>query len=301
MNKKQLPNNLPDKPGVYFFLDNNKKPIYIGKATSLRDRVRSYFPSTTLGTGRLWESRGPLILDMVFKAKGLKWQETDSVLEALILEANLIKKYQPHYNTKEKDQKSFNYVGITREPYPRVVIVRGKDLNSKLSSRSDLGLKRGPTFSRVFGPYTSGSALKEALKIIRRIFPFFDDKSRVKGRYEFYRQLGLAPQADDRKAYGKNIKNIKLFFEGKKSRVIKNLEKEMKALAKEHKFERAGLTRNQIFSLKHIRDVALIKEDSAAKQFSWSSGRVASEGSQANQTKLAQPDTRKSSLFLLKV
>ena len=268
MNKKQLPNNLPDKPGVYFFLDNNKKPIYIGKATSLRDRVRSYFPSTTLGTGRLWESRGPLILDMVFKAKGLKWQETDSVLEALILEANLIKKYQPHYNTKEKDQKSFNYVGITREPYPRVVIVRGKDLNSKLSSRSDLGLKRGPTFSRVFGPYTSGSALKEALKIIRRIFPFFDDKSRVKGRYEFYRQLGLAPQADDRKAYGKNIKNIKLFFEGKKSRVIKNLEKEMKALAKEHKFERAGIVRNQIFSLKHIRDVALIKDDSIAKEFS---------------------------------
>ena len=278
MNKKQLPNNLPDKPGVYFFLDNNKKPIYIGKATSLRDRVRSYFPSTTLGTGRLWESRGPLILDMVFKAKGLKWQETDSVLEALILEANLIKKYQPHYNTKEKDQKSFNYVGITREPYPRVVIVRGKDLNSKLSSRSDLGLKRGPTFSRVFGPYTSGSALKEALKIIRRIFPFFDDKSRVKGRYEFYRQLGLAPQADDRKAYGKNIKNIKLFFEGKKSRVIKNLEKEMKALAKEHKFERAGIVRNQIFSLKHIRDVALIKDDSIAKEFSGGQNEASARG-----------------------
>src|SRR3989304_9610263 len=276
---------LPDKPGIYIFRIG-PKILYIGKATSLKDRVRSYFLKDLI------ETRGPLILDMVFKAKGLKWQETDSVLEALILEANLIKKYQPHYNTKEKDQKSFNYVGITREPYPRVVIVRGKDLNSKLSSRSDLGLKRGPTFSRVFGPYTSGSALKEALKIIRRIFPFFDDKSRVKGRYEFYRQLGLAPQADDRKAYGKNIKNIKLFFEGKKSRVIKNLEKEMKALAKEHKFERAGLTRNQIFSLKHIRDVALIKEDSAAKQFSWSSGRVASEGSQANQTKLAQPDTR---------
>lgn len=241
---------MPDKPGVYFFLGTPKRGgggpevMYIGKATSLRDRVRSYFGKDLIGT------RGPLILDMVFKAKGLKWQETDSVLEALILEANLIKKYQPYYNTKEKDQKSFNYVGITREPYPRVVIVRGKDLPVEQKN-----------LKAIYGPYTSSSALKEALKIIRKIFPFFDDKSRVKGRYEFYRQLGLAPQADDRKAYGKNIKNIKLFFEGKKSRVIKNLEKEMKALAKEHKFERAGIVRNQIFSLKHIRDVSLIKEE----------------------------------------
>lgn len=248
---------MPDKPGVYFFLDGNKKPIYIGKATSLRDRTRSYFGKDLIGT------RGPLILDMVFKAKGLKWQETDSVLEALILEANLIKKYQPYYNTKEKDQKSFNYVGITREPYPRVVIVRGKDLPVEQKN-----------LKSVYGPYTSSAALKEALKIIRRIFPFFDDKSRVKGRYEFYRQLGLAPQADDRKAYGKNIKNIKLFFEGKKSRVIKNLEKEMKALAKEHKFERAGLTRNQIFSLKHIRDVSLIKEENLREHSAEGSFRI---------------------------
>src|SRR3989344_6455941 len=266
---------MPDKPGVYFFLDKDNKPVYIGKATSLRDRVRSYFPSTTLprkysgqvGAGGLLQSRGPLILDMVFKAKGLKWVETDSVLEALILEANLIKKYQPYYNTKEKDQKSFNYVGITKEPYPRVLIVRGKDLPIEQKN-----------LKAVYGPYTSSPALREALKIIRRIFPFFDEKSRVKGRYEFYRQLGLAPQADDRKAYAKNIKNIKLFFEGKKSKVIKNLEKEMKALAKEHKFERAGLTRNQIFSLKHIRDVALIKDDSIVKEFSGGQNEASARG-----------------------
>jgi excinuclease UvrABC nuclease subunit len=249
MKRNNLPKNLPDKPGVYFFLDKDNKPMYIGKATSLRDRVRSYFGKDLI------ETRGPLILDMVFKSKGLKWQETDSVLEALILEANLIKKYQPWYNTKEKDQKSFNYVGITREPYPRVIIVRGKDLPAEQGK-----------LKVAYGPYTSSGALKEALKIIRRIFPFFDDKSRVKGRYEFYRQLGLAPQADDRKAYAKNIKNIKLFFEGKKSRVIKNLEKEMKALAKEHKFERAGHARNQIFSLKHIRDVSLIKEENLSER-----------------------------------
>src|SRR3989304_5514212 len=134
---------LPDKPGIYIFRIG-PKILYIGKATSLKDRVRSYFLKDLI------ETRGPLILDMVFKAKGLKWQETDSVLEALILEANLIKKYQPHYNTKEKDQKSFNYVGITREPYPRVVIVRGSNLKAESSK-----------LKAIYGPYTSGSAFKE--------------------------------------------------------------------------------------------------------------------------------------------
>ena len=157
---------MPDKPGVYFFLDKDKKPMYIGKATSLKDRVRSYFGKDLIST------RGPLILDMVFKSKGLKWVETDSVLEALILEANLIKKYQPIYNSKEKSDKSFNYVGITKEIYSRVVIVRGKDLETEKSH-----------LKSVYGPYTSSSTLKEALKIIRKIFPFFDEKSRVKGRY----------------------------------------------------------------------------------------------------------------------
>src|SRR3990172_7199923 len=242
---------MPDKPGVYFFLDKAGRPMYIGKATSLRDRVRSYFGKDLIGT------RGPLILDMVFKSKSLKWVETDSVLEALILEANLIKKYQPIYNSKEKSDKSFNYVGITKEIYPRVVIVRGKDLETEKSH-----------LKSVYGPYTSSSTLKEALKIIRKIFPFFDEKSRVKGRYEFYRQLGLVPQADDRKAYAKNIKNIKLFFEGKKTKILKSLEKEMKALAKAHKFEQAVQIRNQIFALRHIRDVTLIKEDSITKEFS---------------------------------
>ncbi|MEI7810433.1 MAG: nucleotide excision repair endonuclease, partial [bacterium] len=94
--------NIPDKPGVYFFM-KGKTILYIGKATSLRDRTRSYFPSTTLGTGRLLDSRGPMILDMVVQADNIKWQETDSVLEALILESSLIKKHLPKYNVKEKD------------------------------------------------------------------------------------------------------------------------------------------------------------------------------------------------------
>src|SRR5674476_923017 len=98
---------MPDKPGVYYFR-KGKEIIYIGKATSLRDRVKSYFGKDLIVT------RGPLLVDMVFHADKVDWQETDSVLEALILEASLIKKYQPKYNTKEKDDKSFNYVVITK-------------------------------------------------------------------------------------------------------------------------------------------------------------------------------------------
>ena len=241
MKKSELKKfNLPDKPGVYFFLDGKGEVLYIGKATSLRDRVRSYFSKDLIAT------RGPLIVDMVFKAKAIKHETTDSVLEALILEANLIKKYQPHFNTKEKDDKSFNYVCITKEKLPKVVVRRGKDLVSK-------------DFKKVFGPFTNGSQLREALKIIRRIFPFLDEKS--KQYHEFYRQLELVPNTDERKKYLNNIRNIALFFEGKKKTLVKALEKEMKGLAKEERFEDAQEVKKKIFALGHINDIALIKKE----------------------------------------
>src|SRR3989338_2366519 len=112
-------NKLPNKPGVYFFL-KEKQILYIGKATSLKDRVKSYFGKN------LVETRGPLLVDMLYKDEKVKWQETDSVLEALILEAQFIKKHQPYYNTREKDDKSFNYVCITKDKLPKVLVVRGK-------------------------------------------------------------------------------------------------------------------------------------------------------------------------------
>jgi len=236
--------NIPDKPGVYFFM-KGKTILYIGKATSLRDRTRSYFPSTTLGTGRLLDSRGPMILDMVVQADNIKWQETDSVLEALILESSLIKKHLPKYNVKEKDDKSWNYVCITNEDLPKVVIVRGRNIQSTPWRRC-----------KFYGPYTNGMQLKEALKIIRRIFPFLDDKS--KNNYEFYRQLKLVPENTD---YIKDIKNIKLFFEGKKKKILFNLQKEMKIYAKKQEFENAGKIKKQIFALQHIQDISLVKAE----------------------------------------
>src|ERR1035437_10129270 len=212
-------NKLPDKPGVYFF-KHKRQILYIGKATSLRDRTKSYLGKNLI------ETRGPLIVDMVFKASKMEWQETDSVLEAIILEANLIKKHQPYYNTKEKDDKSFNYVYITKEKLPRVIVVRGSNVKHSV-------------FNKIFGPYTNSPQLREAMKIIRRIFPFLDDKS--KNYMEFYKQINLVPDLDDRKLYMKNIK------------------KEMKNYAKNREFEKAGEIKRQIFALQHINDVALIK------------------------------------------
>src|SRR5690606_24652289 len=124
MNKETLlKKKLPDAPGVYFFLGRNKEVLYIGKATSLKNRVRSYFAMD------LREKRSALIEKMVVEAKGVEATVTDSVLEALILETNLIRTHKPKFNTISKDDKSYNHLIITDEEWPRVLVVRGKDLD----------------------------------------------------------------------------------------------------------------------------------------------------------------------------
>ncbi len=246
---------LPDGPGVYLF-KKGKTVLYIGKATSLKDRTKSYFSKDLIAT------RGPLLVDMVFKADHLEYEETDSVLEALILEAHLIKKLQPKYNTKEKDNRSYNYVVITDEEFPKVLIERGKNIDFKNLKLLTFNFK----LSTVFGPFPHGAILKEALQIVRKIFPFIDKQSSKKDNYEFYRQLGLTPDVkniDVQREYIKTIRNIKLFFEGKKKELVKKLEKEMHAFAKKQQFENANKIKKTIYALNHIRDVSLLKRDMA--------------------------------------
>jgi excinuclease ABC subunit C len=188
-------------PGVYLF-KKNKEILYIGKATSLKDRVKSYFSPDLIKT------RGPLLVDMVFLADNIDFIKTDSVLEALILEASLIKKYQPKYNTKEKDDKSYNFVVVTKEEFPKVLIERGKNLEN-------VGIKT----QAIYGPFTNGGQLKEALKIIRKIFPFLDEKTSNKNTYGFYREISLVPNINNeeaKKEYKKTIKNIRLFLKVRK-------------------------------------------------------------------------------------
>ncbi len=239
--------NLPDSPGVYFFKDNQGNILYIGRATSLRDRVRSYFSSDLIAT------RGPLLVDMITKSHTVEYTETDSVLEAIIMESNEIKRYLPYYNTKEKDNKSFNFVIITDEEFPRIILVRERiidDLEYKIKYK--------------FGPYTDNSLLKEALRIIRKIFPFRDEKAVIKYQESFYQSIGLSPNTGNPEAkreYQKNIRNIVLFLQGKKNELIKTLEKEMSEYSKNMEFEKANEIKKTLYAISHIQDISLIKTE----------------------------------------
>lgn len=242
---------LPDTPGVYIFRDSKKRPLYIGRATSLRDRTKSYFGADLIVT------RGPRIVDMVTKAATLTSQPTDSVLEAILLESELIKRYQPYYNVDARDDKSSQYVVITAEPWPRVFLARARDLEQ--------AIKDGTVpykIKRKFGPYPESGLIKEALKILRRLFPFKDKKSFDPRHDAFYRMLGKSPDGSDEAArlhYLDTIRYMILFFEGKKQILRRRLERQMKTAAKEMKFEEAGQVKRLLYALDHINDIALLK------------------------------------------
>jgi excinuclease ABC subunit C len=242
--------NLPETPGVYLMKDGNGRILYIGKAGNLKRRVSSYFL-------RPHDSR---IEKLVSEIRDIDYKKTESSLEALILEAELIKKHEPPFNIKEKDDKSFLYVEITDEEFPRVLLSRGKKLEKQSHEVKTRKFK--------FGPFTSASSIREALRIIRRIFPYNihpPEKIKKFGRTCFDYEIGLCPGVCagliNKADYAKNVRNIKLLFEGKKSKILKNLEKEMKSASRLMEFEKAEKLKRQIFALRHIQDVALIADE----------------------------------------
>jgi excinuclease ABC subunit C len=241
---------LPDAPGVYFFRDEEGGILYIGKATSLKDRVRSYFNPDLMAT------RGLRLVTMVTLAKTVTFQETGSVLEALLLESKFIKEHTPIYNTKEKDDKSFTCVVITKEEFPRVLVMRIRDYEKRFTKKE---------VTTVYGPFASLSQLREAMKIIRRMFPYRDTCEVGSNKPCFNAQLKLCPGVCVGKIsqveYKKNISNIRKLFEGKKTEIKASLEKDMKEYAKRQMFEKAATARNTLFALDHIKDISLIKED----------------------------------------
>ena len=196
------------------------------------------------------------IVDMVAKADTIEYQETGSVLEALLLETELIKQHQPHYNSKEKDDKSYWYVAVTKEAYPTILTVRGRNLERQDQTH----------YSHMFGPFVSGVQLRDALKIIRKIFPYKDEKCIPNsGKMCFNASIGLCPGICigniSEKEYAEEVKKIVLFLGGNVKGVVKMLEKEVKDLAKKLEFEKAGEMQKKIYTLTHIRDVSLIKKD----------------------------------------
>ncbi len=251
--------DLPDCPGVYLFTrgkGTSKKVLYVGKATSLRDRVRSYFDAELIAT------RGPRIVDMVTKADGIAHETTPTVLEALVREAALIREHTPAANAMGKDDKTFLYAVVTDEVIPRVLAIRGGDIDFVHKQTNGVKLKA------IHGPFPSGYQLRQGLKLIRRIFPFFDTarpvgegNRHIQGKVEFNRQIGQYPRDMDSSAYGKSIRNVSLFLSGRVKALRQTLTRDMKQAAKEELFEEAAKIKRQLFALDHIQDVSLIRED----------------------------------------
>ncbi|MDR1192686.1 MAG: excinuclease ABC subunit UvrC [Peptococcaceae bacterium] len=231
---------LPARPGVYLMRDAAGKVIYVGKALSLRSRVRSYFKEN-LGQG----SHSDKTRALVRRVADLEWILTDSEMEALILECNLIKKYKPRYNIRLMDDKGYPYVRITvGEDFPRVEYVH----------------KMGRDGSRYFGPYTSSGAIKDTLKLLRRIFPLRSCVSTVgwgkQQRPCLNRHIGrcLAPCAGQvsKEDYGEMIRQVILFLEGKQEALCRRVEEKMAAAAEEMRFEEAAQLRDQLAAIRQV-------------------------------------------------
>lgn len=228
---KQL-NKLPQRPGVYIFYGYSKKPIYIGKATNLNKRVKTYYVKDLISGYRTKR--------MLKQAVFLDYVETESEIEALLLEADLIKRLNPRFNVRLKDDKAYKYIKITiKEEFPRVLTTR----------------KMGNDKAKYFGPFPEGKTVNNVLRTARKLFPYCNQKSK-KGKPCFYYHLGLCtgPCANmiSKNSYRKNIKQLVYFLSGKKKHVIKLLESEMKEYARAEIFDEAARLRDKINNIKYI-------------------------------------------------
>jgi excinuclease ABC subunit C len=245
--------NLPKTPGIYQFIDKNGKTIYLGKAKNLRSRVRSYFASRPVG---------PRLEKMISLIKDVEVINTDSEVESLILEMNMIKRLKPRYNVNLKDDKSFPYIIITKEPYPRVFPTRKK--------RSD--------GSKYFGPYTDVGSMKYSLKILRDIFmirtcnynitqeAINKKKFKLCLEYHIHKCEGPCEGLVSQIRYKEMIAEVEKVLNGKTGTLIKELNEKMKTASENEKFEEAAQIRNKIQSLevytenkKWFQKICLIK------------------------------------------
>jgi excinuclease ABC subunit C len=254
--------SLPAKPGCYIYRDERGDVLYVGKALSLRSRVRTYFQKSTIHSNR--------IARMVSKIATLEWIVVDSELEALVLECNLIKEYRPPYNVRLRDDKSYPYVVITKEAFPRVMFTR--------RLRKD--------GSKYFGPYSGAAAVRETLGLLHKVFKLIPCGKSWSGeavqRPCLYFHMGqcLAPCAGlaDPAEYKKELESVRLFLEGKQNRLLKDMKARMEAAAKNLDFESAARFRDSILSIESVLErqkvvagtqkdqdvIAVVKDDRGA-------------------------------------
>ncbi len=234
--------SLPDEPGVYYYRDAENTILYVGKATSLRHRVGSYWQ-------RPLDAR---LQQMVAKIATITVQTTETALEALILEANEITRLHPPYNVLGKDDKTFAQIAVTAEEYPRILIIRP-------TQRIEVPL------AKTFGPYTSGLAARRAVKALRAIFKFYCTGKPHSGRPCLYRSLGECPGVCTGEVspaeYRAQIAKVVQFLEGKKQQLITRARREMDRASKEQRYEAAKALRDELFALTHIRDTAFMTDD----------------------------------------
>jgi len=224
---------LPKTPGVYFHKDAKGAIIYIGKAANLRNRVRQYFQAS-----RTRDAKTDLLVNEI---ADVDWQTVESEIDALFLESELVRRYLPRYNILLRDDKSMVYIRIDYDSvYPTVSTTRRP-------------LDDG---ARYYGPYLSAYNIRQALKLLRRVFPFATKKIPGQKRATLHYHLGLDPGLEEGKTsldeYRTNLRHLIAYIQGKRTAIISELEKDMKAYSKKSEYEMAAKVRNQLFALQNL-------------------------------------------------
>ncbi len=243
---KKIIDNLPTTFGVYIF-KKNSEILYVGKSVNIKARVRSHLENAQL------DKKEALI---VTQSNNLDWITTENEVQALLLESELIKKYQPKYNVIWKDDKSYLYIKITvSDDYPKIFLTRKKDIESDKNKAKNL----------YFGPFSAVKVVESLISDIRHIIPFCTEKNLGK-KPCFYSKIGLCQPCPNvienqkdkkiklqlKRQYHKNIKKVIEFFQGKVTKILDNFYDQLKKLIKEEKFEEAINIRNKIFRLERL-------------------------------------------------
>lgn len=223
---------LPKEPGVYFHKSASGEVIYVGKAANLRNRVRQYFQSS-----RVRDLKTDALVDEI---SDTDWITVETELDALFLESEMVKRYMPRYNVLLRDDKSQLFIRIPfQDAYPSVTFTRGPQ---------DDG-------ARYYGPYYNGWAVKKALRYLRKVFPY-STHERMPNKLCLQYHLGLCPGVEAQKTtsadYYKTLKKLERYLKGERKTLIKELQKEMKQFAAEHKYEQATVLRNRLLDLKQL-------------------------------------------------
>src|SRR5881398_2471727 len=231
--------NLPTRPGVYLFRDGRGQVLYVGKAKSLRPRVRSYFQAR--GRDR------PTISQLPDRVHDVEVIVTQSEVEALHLEQNLVKRHRPPFNVRLRDDKSFPYIAVTVEDeFPRVMFTRERH-------------RRGVVY---FGPYANAKKVRETLDVLNRVFRFRPCEGPKPGRHsgipclDYHIDRCLAPCVGyvSKEDYGAIIDQVIEFLSGETRPILRELERRMKEAAAEERFEDAARYRNRLFSVSHLAE-----------------------------------------------